>query len=310
MALRLVGPILLVLVVLRLGTLDQMVATIQGASPLWFFAAVLLNAVQVHIKVERWRFLLRNQGYHYGLGKAYAAFMGSVYIGMQTPGRVGDVLRIQYLRHDIDMPYSEGLASVVMDRLGEIYALLGFVAVGVAYFAGALSPELSYVAWGGVVVIALAPLVLFVKGWAEVTMGRLYRRFAREEHASGLASFLTALRSFLGRPLLVLLPLAVFPFLVNYTQGWLLAHSLSLDISYFQVMCMMAVTSMLGLIPISVAGVGVREAFLALVFPMLGLLPAEGVAFGLCILFVQYVVIMLAGFVFWQLSPPPTASNP
>lgn len=308
LALRLVGPILLVVVISRLGDLDVMVATITRASPLWFALALLLNPLIVHLKVERWRYLLRHLGYEYGLRRAYAAFLGSAYVGMQTPGRVGDVLRIQYARHDIAMPYSAGLATVVMDRLSDIYALLGFVAVGVAYFTGALSRELSYVAWAGVVVTALAPLALFVPGWADKTMGRIYRRFAPEDDAAGMDSFLTALRSYVGRPLGVLWVLAIVPFLLNYAQGWLLARSLGLNISFFEVMCMLAVSSLLGLIPVSVAGVGVREAFLALVFPTLGLLPTEGVAFGMSILVAQYLAIMLAGFVAWQLSPPPTGA--
>lgn len=307
-ALRLIGPILLVVVISRLHDLDVMVATITRASPLWFALALLLNPVIVHLKVERWRYLLRHLGYDYGLRRAYAAFLGSAYVGIQTPGRVGDVLRIQYARHDIDMPYSAGLATVVMDRLSDIYALLGFVAVGVAYFAGALSRELSYIAWAGVGVTALAPLLLFVPGWADVTMGRIYRRFVRGEHAEGMDSFLAALRGYVGRPLGLVLVLAVLPFLLNYVQGFWLARSLGLDITWFQVMCMLSVSSLLGLMPVSVAGVGVREAFLALVFPTLGLLPAEGVAFGMSILVTQHLAIMLAGFVAWQVSPPPTGA--
>jgi uncharacterized protein (TIRG00374 family) len=309
LALRLLGPILLVVVIARLGDLDTMVATLTHASPGWFVLAVLLNPLIVHIKVERWRYLMRHLGYEYGLRRAYAAFLGSAYIGMQTPGRVGDLLRIQYVRHDIEMPYSTGLATVVMDRLSDVYALLGFVAVGVAYFAGALSRDLATIAWIGVGVTALAPLTLFIPGVAEKTLAHAYKRFVRTEQAGGLENFLHALRRYVGRPLVVVLTLAVTPFLLNYTQGWLLARSMGLDITFFQVMCMLSVASLLGLMPVSVAGIGVREAFLALVFPTLGLLSAQGVAFGMSILFVQYVVIMMAGFIAWQLSPPPTKST-
>ena len=73
----------------------------------------------------------------------------------------------------------------------------------------------------------------------------------------------------------------------------------------FDVASLLATTSLLGLMPISVSGVGVRELFLALVFPALGLLAAQGVAFGLLVFLCNYIAIVLAGFIAWQVSPPP-----
>ena len=57
-------------------------------------------------------------------------------------------------------------------------------------------------------------------------------------------------------------------------------------------------------------GVGVRELFFALAFPMLGFTPAEGVTFGLLVFFVIYLVIVAIGFVSWQIAPPPSGRAP
>ena len=48
-----------------------------------------------------------------------------------------------------------------------------------------------------------------------------------------------------------------------------------------------------------------EELFLALVFPALGLLAEEGVVFGLLVFVCNYLAVVLAGFVAWQVSPPP-----
>jgi uncharacterized membrane protein YbhN (UPF0104 family) len=71
-------------------------------------------------------------------------------------------------------------------------------------------------------------------------------------------------------------------------------------------MSMMAIASLLGLIPISVSGVGVREGLFALVFPALGFGVEEGVGLGLLIFATMYLAPVMVGFVSWQVAPPPS----
>jgi hypothetical protein len=300
---RLIGPILLVAVVWRLDDKAALWGTIKDADGLLFGGAVLLNVPVVYFKVQRWRDLLAARGYHYPLGRSYAAVLSSLYLGMLTPGRVGDVLRIQYVRQEIDVPYAEGLATTLMDRFCDLYVLAGFVALGTVHFASALNSDLVYLSWAGVAIATLAPSMFLLRGPAEF-FSRALRRLTERWHTS-LAALLEALRAMIGRALLVALPLTVAAFAINYAQGWVLARALGIELSYLDVASLLATTSLLGLMPISVSGVGVRELFFALVFPALGLLAAQGVAFGLLVFVCNYLAIVLAGFIAWQVAPPP-----
>ena len=306
-ALRLLGPLILVVVIARLPDRDEMLRALAAAAPAPLFLAVLLNAVNVHLKVIRWQVLLRTRGVLYPTRRAFSAFLSSVYVGMLTPGRVGDVLRVQYLRHDLDVPYAEGLASIVMDRLCDLYVLAAFVAFGVVRYSPVIVGELAYVTWGGVIAIAVAPLFLLVPGLAERLLRGLYDRLSRGRAEGGLDRFLAAVRANIGRPLLVTLPLTALAFGVNYAQGWIIGRAMGIDLGLVDATCLLAIASLLGLLPISVSGVGVRELFFSLVFPLLGLGAAVGVSFGLLVFAVIYVVNIGAGFVSWQLAPPPTA---
>jgi uncharacterized membrane protein YbhN (UPF0104 family) len=121
-----------------------------------------------------------------------------------------------------------------------------------------------------------------------------------------LALFLEALRGLVRRPLARAVAMTAAAFLVNYAQGWLLARALHLDIAFFDMLCLMAIASLLGLIPISVSGVGVREVLFALVFPALGYGVEQGVGLGLLIFATLYLAPIAAGFVSWQMAPPPS----
>ena len=300
---RLVGPLTLVLVVLRLEDKGALSSSLKQAAWLPLVGALLLNLPVIHLKVLRWRELLAERGYSYPLDRSYAAVLSSLYLGMLTPGRVGDALRIQYVRCEIDTPYTEGLAATLMDRFCDLYVLAAVAALGMVHFAAVLRGELAFATWIAVAIAMLAPVLLLAKGPAEL-FGRLLRRFTERWHAS-LDGLLTSLRALTRKGLVFAIPLTVGAFALNYAQGWLLSRAIGIDLSYVDVAALLSATSLLGLMPISISGIGVRELFLALVFPALGLQPAQGVAFGLLVFACINLATVLIGFVAWQLSPPP-----
>lgn len=303
LSVRLIGPILLIAVIWRVDDKDALWRTITNGDPILLGGAVILNVPIVHLKVQRWRELLAARGYHYPLGRSYAAVLSSLYLGMLTPGHVGDVLRVQYVWREIDVPYGEGLAVTLMDRFCDLYTLAAVVALGTVHFASALNSELVHLSWAAVAIAALAPSLLLLRGPAEL-VGRALRRLTERWHTS-FTALLRALRGMIGRAALVAIPLTVASLAIGYAQGWIVARALGLRLSYLDVASLLATTSLLGLMPISISGVGVRELFLAFVFPALGLLAANGVAFGLLVFACNYLAIVLAGFIAWQAAPPP-----
>ncbi|MGB5683627.1 MAG: lysylphosphatidylglycerol synthase transmembrane domain-containing protein, partial [Polyangiales bacterium] len=127
---RLLGPVLLVWIIWRFADLPVLVDTFAHAAPGPIIAAILLNAIVIHAKLWRWRDLLGAVDVPLGIAEAYRAFLPSLYLGLLTPGRVGDALRIQYLKRDHAVGYSDGLAVSIVDRLCDVYVLLAFVAFG------------------------------------------------------------------------------------------------------------------------------------------------------------------------------------
>jgi hypothetical protein len=306
----LLGPAILGVLLWRMKDRAAVLDTLRTAELGGVALALLLNAVVIHLKIVRWRTMLHARGIRYGWGRSYAAFLSALYLGLVTPGHVGDALRIQYLRHDANVPYAEGLATVVMDRLCDLYVLATVAAYGIARYGPALAGELAVVAWVAVVGALLAPLVLLVPGLADRFVGAVYRRLGRAEGTpDGYRRFVVGLRAQVGRPLLWTLPLTVLAFGVNYVQGWLLAGALGLPLALVDVACLLAIANLVALVPISVSGLGVREAMFMAIFPLLGLTAAGGVSFGLAVFGTVYLFNIVVGIAAWQVAPPPTGAQ-
>lgn len=307
LSIRLIGPLLLIAVIWSLEDKAALWRTVKGADWMLVAAAIATNVPIVHFKVVRWQKLLAARGYDYPLGRTYLAVLSSLYLGMVTPGRIGDLLRIQYVKHDIGVPYTEGLATTLMDRFCDLYVLAAVVALGAVHFASALSADLANITWAAVALAILAPSAFLLKGPVEL-LTRLLSKLTTRWHAS-VTALLDALRGLVGRSLVGAVARTVASFAVGFLLGWLVARALGIDLSYVDVASLLATTSLLSLIPISVSGVGVRELFLALVFPALGLLPAQGVALGIMVFVCNHMAIVVAGFIAWQLAPPPVDST-
>jgi uncharacterized protein (TIRG00374 family) len=310
-ALRLAGPILLVVLVARLDDPWALLASLRDSLG-WELAVVLaLNVLTIHAKVLRWRVLLLARGFDFPVRRAWVSFLASSYVGMLTPGRVGDVLRIQYLRRERGAPYAEGLASVVVDRLCDLYVLGAFVAVAAVRFSSVIAGELAFVTWLTLAATVIGPLVLWIPGLAERVFRVIYRRLAKgsDGGSGGIDLFLAAVRSAASRRLFVTIPLTLAAYLLNALQGWLLARAIGAPLPFVDVACLLAIANLLGLLPISISGLGVRELLYSLIFPMFGYAASVGVTFGLLIFGALYVFIVLLGFVAWQIDPPPVGAT-
>jgi hypothetical protein len=101
---RLIGPILLVAVVWRLDDKAALWSAVKEVNPLLFMFALLLNVPAIHLKIVRWRGVLAARGFRYPLARSSSAVLSPLYLGMLTPGRVGEVLRIQYVKREIHAP--------------------------------------------------------------------------------------------------------------------------------------------------------------------------------------------------------------
>jgi hypothetical protein len=266
--------------------------------------ALLLNFAVVGLKVWRWQWLLAADGIDYGFVPAWRAFNAASYIALLTPGRLGDVLRVSYLRRDRRVTTARGLASVVLDRLFDVLVLAVCAGLGVVWFGSVLYARAGVFTWAGVAALGAACAgalsLLRSEAASEWLVRRLLSRFASSQAPS---TFVSAARASLSGAFGKALLLTVAAFAVVYTQGYLLARGLGAQLSVFDVVSLNALVTLFGLLPVSVSGVGVRELLLSALFPALGLSATLGVAYGLLIFGVLYLPMVLYGLYVWQRHP-------
>jgi uncharacterized protein (TIRG00374 family) len=100
--LRALGLILIVVLVTQLD-LAQIWATLQTTDLLLLALAIAGFIPLILVKTIRWQALLRAQDLQMALWPAFLAYMGSLFIGYLTPGRLGEFVKALHVSRDCNV---------------------------------------------------------------------------------------------------------------------------------------------------------------------------------------------------------------
>lgn len=295
---KLAAGLLILAVLFRTVDAGEALGYIAAADPLFILVGAALTLGQTALSALKWKVLLAGRGYavpYLLLLKSY--FIGNV-VNLFTPGFIaGDTYRAASIRRSVGT-FSRSVPSVIADRVTGLVALVALGSVGLGiYLAG---DRYGLVIAGIFAAIGFGYLV-FLKLVAPFLLRLSERRESRViAFANDLAEAFRPTRALAHAQLLAV----VFQtniILIN------IAYSTSLDLSATvpQLFLIVPCVYLLEMLPISVAGIGVRETAFAALFASFGLPPEQGVALGLVISGMRYVVGGVGAFA-WLIPVQPT----
>lgn len=309
-ALQIIGLVLLAFLLWR-AELGQLATTMREAELPLVFASVALLLPLILLKTVRWQEILQAQSVRFGLWPAFLAYFGSMFIGFLTPGRLGEFVKALHVSRDCGIPQSRAFASVLADRLFDLYALLIVGAVAVVAISAGAGTVLAVVVTAAVVT---APLILLMDNRAFGLFKRLElvgpekARSFSQRFFSWVGEVRDELRKLTGRRFAVAAVLTVVSYFLFFGQTYLLALALDLDISYAEASFVTALGSLVTLIPISISGLGTREAVMIAYLSTMGVTHEAALGFSLLVFLTFYVGGGFIGAAAWLMKPLPLGS--
>lgn len=106
---------------------DDLLLAIQHLIPLYFAIAVAICLCAWWLRGWRYHSILKSLNYHVGVTVSTACIFVSQTVNLIVPARLGDFIRVFILKHEFNTTYSEGVSSLVVERVFDIFtvALLG-----------------------------------------------------------------------------------------------------------------------------------------------------------------------------------------
>lgn len=228
--------------------------------PLLF--AGIFSFFTILTKSWRWNYLKKQQGISYSFKDSFLIYLVALAFGYITPGRIGEIIKIYYLKKD-GYSYGKSLASVVSDRFLDIAALIFLTSLSLLLFIALLLNKiiLLYII---LVFGALAIFLLWQKKIIQKIFNKIFSLLIPEKYQQswqvGCVDFLRELKKYDQKTYFYSGLITFLSWATYYSQIYFMSLSLNLKIPIIYLLAAITLTTLISMLPISFLGIGTREA--------------------------------------------------
>jgi uncharacterized membrane protein YbhN (UPF0104 family) len=303
-SIRFIGVILFILILLHtdFSNLGQVVSHV---SPAGIILVVFLVVPIMVLKGMRWYVLTERLGLNLRSHEAIDGLCIAQMTSFTLPGALGDLVRIPFLKCRGN-PSDGSILSVFIDAIVASVVPYIVAILAIAFFFGSNTAVL--------VNALLVASLLIIGGYATYKLIRvvirpwwLGARIGRLKRGGVVGRFFLNLREAIHEigvlPIAAAILLSGTAWFIYTLQGWVLAESLDISITWLEVALAVTLASMLAVVPISIQGIGVREGILLFVLSgMVGVNPSSVILFSVALTAVS-LTPSIWGFISWVRDP-------
>jgi len=269
---------------------------LQHCNYWWLVPTLALLAVWTLMRAIRWQWLFRPDARPPLWPVTKASLLGYFFNNL-VPARAGEAARIVALRSYAGVSMAESTATVVVERLFDVFGLFALLLV--------LSPWLPHVTWlhaAALVALAAIGLALLLIGFAAY----MDRRPVRPGRLGGILASLVHGLAGVRRPVLAATALGwtLASWLVLGIAFWLLSLGFDLGLPVLGGILVAIGVGLSFLIPAAPAGLGVFEAAGLAAANAYGITSSRALAYVLVLHAMNVVPFLIAGALVLVFSPP------
>lgn len=312
---KIIGLIILCIILSKIE-LSKLISTFSEVKISLLIFAISLNIPQIFFKSFRWNQLLKKQYILYNLKESFLIYYGSIYVGIITPGRIGELfIKALYLKTEKSISISKGMSSIIVDRLFDMYLLfilgiLGIWKLGIwklDIWKFNLFGKVSNGSIILIIIIMFALPILFNRNLWGKFFGLLYNsvvlKKVKGEIGENLADFYDGINQLISRGLFFSSFLTCLSYLIFFMQCYFIVIAMGVSINFITITLFMAISNLITFIPISISGIGTRDAALIYLFSLIGLKAELAVVYSFLIFFTFFIINGLMGFFCWVAKP-------
>jgi hypothetical protein len=267
---------------------DDLLIALQNSIPAYLIVGTLICLVAWWLRGWRYHIILRNLSYQVSTMASTACIFISQTVNLIVPARLGDFVRVFILKHEYKVTYSEGVSSLVVERVFDIFtvALLGAVAV---FFV------VNVPAWFYSLIVL--PLVAGVIFFVLLLFGG---RFSSENRY--IAIILTILheikRASLSLKAIIVLGISsMVIWLLDILVCVTVVMMFQQQIPFAVIVLAIVIGNLVKAIPLTPGGVGTYEISLAITFGLAGVDPAVATLIAVIDHLLKNLVTLAGGIV-------------
>jgi len=289
------GILLFIYILVKID-LQAVLSEIQNANIYFLLIAVFLVFIMMLSETIKWFTIARFQNIKIPFSEAFKINMIDNYYGFITPSKVGSVIRAEYLRKYTEGHFGKGLFNFIIDKVMDLSAII-FIAIIFSYnFKDKLDLPIGFFT-ALFLFFVFGTLFFLKKERSEVILRIIYRKLVpnrfRDQAKSSFESFYDHVPK--KRYFILFFLLNLFNWIINYTLAYSVGLSLGIDLPFIYYLSIFPLATLVSLIPISVAGLGTREATLISLFGLFGIAAAKVFSMSIISLLIAGIIPAIIG---------------
>ena len=272
---------------------------------LFLLIAAFLNFPNQLFKSIRWNRILKFQDIHLSLRESFSIYSASTYIGIITPGRIGDFIKVVYLKKNKGIKMSRGFPSVFIDRLFDLYLLVLLGSIGAWEYNIIGKSSNIFIIFS--LFIIIAPLFILIKSFMRKISFLFFKLIISKNIKSKLSNdfeiFYGEINKIFSFNLIMIFLITIIGNLIAFMQSYLIILALGIPIDFITTILFMSITSLISFIPISISGLGTRDGILIYLFFCVNLNSELAVSFSILIFVIIYIGVGILGLISWSMNP-------
>lgn len=260
----------------------------------YFGAIAILYFLNLVFRSWRWQEIMNTQNMHYSFWNSFLMYGSGSFIGIATPGKIGDFSKMAHLKKD-KHSMSGAFLGNVMDKFSDLVFAILFTVVGIFYLPFLPHFNFNYYAlikW--LVIAAMAAfsisLLVFLKN--------------RDRIIGIVLNLINGIKGIRTKSYFSIFFSTAVSWFTYYAIVYFGALGIGIgeEIGFFYLSFAATIVIFAGLIPISVLGIGTRDAALIFMLTPLGIPKEKIIALSFLMLF-SFIYLSLIYLYCWLKKP-------
>lgn len=267
--------------------------------PIFVFLSLSLIIPHILLRNYSWKLILKEHKIKLSFLQSLKIFLIGYFYATMTPGFVGKILRITYIKDKTGEPYGKLFVNTVIESIVHISPLFAMVVLGSLFLIETI-PEMFFFSICFVITLFIILFYFLREERGERVFLALIKYLIPEKMETSLYNFVGTFYRDFPKVKKLLFPtfIGFFTWILVFSQYYMFVWALDLDIPYFYFILIFPVASLIGMIPISFAGIGTRELTAVTLFSFLFSISGEKIlVVSLLGFFISDIVTGLIGFV-------------
>lgn len=301
----LIGILLFIFVLSKID-IGNTIKILLSANPFYIAFSVVILGIAVYIRSLKWRVIVNIFNKNYTTKEAFKTYLIGIAFGSVTPGKAGDLIKVLDLKKVVGMDIKQGISITIFDKLVDVVTLSSIAFISIILIAYKFSTNLDIRLIMILLGLTIFGLIFSLTRHSRHLLRPLFRIFIPLKLKNRIKSMYDMFMDVIqitckNKGFIYYIFLTILSWLFVFIMPYMFTRAIHLNVQILYFLMFIPVVYLVEALPISLLGVGSRDAALILLFALLNISKEAMVSISLMMLVIGNFPILALGFFFsWK----------